>query len=264
MNRPHLKWLLPTLLLALPLTAEAWSTQTHKVIAVYATQNLAPKAKKQVERILGGPMADHATWLNTLKNSVKGSAAWHNIVLDENNKPARSGRDAISKIAEYEKVLRNRKHHSADEVATALKSLIHVVSDIHNPSHVLLKDVKRSFGFKFATTNNRTDAFAKRGTTTWRKFWNTTYSNRHRYFSVEWAAYDLAIYAERDKAEWSKGTPEEWAEGQGRECRPLYDIFTEDRTIGPEIINRMENIHDRGAARAALRLAALLNDIFAK
>lgn len=264
MNRALLKWVLSCLLLALPLTAAAWDKHMHETIACLASKNLAPKTKKQVERILGGSMADHATWLNTQKRAIDGSEEWHNILIDESNRPVKNGEEGLSKIAEYEKVLRNRKGHPSEEVAAALKGLIHIVSDMHNPSHVLFSDIPRSTGFRFATTNNRTDAFAQRGTTTWRKFWNDNYSTNKRSFSVEWSAYDLSVFAERDKAEWSKGTPDEWAEEQGRECRPLYDIFTEESVIGPEVINSMEEVYNRGAARAALRLATLLNTIFAK
>ena len=246
----------------LPLSGYAWNEHTHRAIAIYATENLKPKVKRQVEAILGGTMAEHSAWLNTQKRVVRGSARWHNIVLDEQNNPVGDERDGLTKIAEYERVLRNRRDHSTEEVATALKSLIHVVSDIHNPSHVVFTDIPRSRGFKFKTTNNRTGAFAHRGMKSWRHLWNITYPRRHRGFSVEWSAYDLSVYAEHDKAEWSKGTPHDWAIGQGAECRPLYDIITGEQVVTPDIINRLENIHDRCAARAALRLAALLNNIF--
>lgn len=264
MNRSLLQWALSCLLLVLPLSAAAWDEHTHEVIACLATKNLTPKTRKQVERILGGAMADHATWLNTQKRAIKGCDVWHNILLDENNHPIKSGQDGLSKIAEQEKVLRNRKSYSLMEVATALKSLIHIVSDMHCPSHVLFQDIPRSAGFKFATTNNRTDNFAQRGTISWYNFWNDKYSTNRRGFSTEWSAYDLSVYAERNKAEWAKGSPNEWAEEQGRECRPLYAIFTEGRVIGPEVTNSLEDMHNRGAARAALRLATLLNNIFAK
>ena len=264
MKSSLLRCTLCLLLAWLPLSGSAWNTHTHRAIAIYATENLKPKVKRQVEAILGGTMAEHAAWLNTQKKVVRGSAWWHNIVLDEQNNPVEGKTDALEKIAEAESVLRNRRNHSADELSHALKCLIHIVSDMHNPSHVIFTDIPRSRGFKFNTTNNRKGAFAHRGVKSWRHLWNITYPRRHRGFSVEWSAYDLAVYAERDKVEWSKGTPKEWAIGQGTECRPLYDIITGEKVVTPDIINRLENIHDRGAARAALRLAALLNDIFSK
>ena len=257
--------IIATVMLVIPLQTFAWSKFSHEVIALYATQKLHPKVKKQVERLLDDDMRSQSIWLNTLRDNgwAQHTAAWHKMILDANNNPVRGANDLLTQLERCEDVLRNRQSHKREDVVTALKTYIHLVSDMHNPARVIFEDIPRSKGFKFKTTNNRNDDFAHRGTKSWNNLWDGTYS-KHPGFTVEWATHDLSIFARENEVEWSKGTAAVWSEELGAEYRKLYDIFNETDVIDPRPINRMEEVYDRGKAKAALRLAAMLNDIFAK
>ena len=57
---------------ALAINACAWSTQGHQVIALLAEQQLTPKAKEQVQKLLalepGETLASISTWADEHRN----------------------------------------------------------------------------------------------------------------------------------------------------------------------------------------------------
>ncbi len=242
----------------------AWNDRMHHTIALIAEQQLEPKAKKRIEKILDSTLKDEAVWLNTLrrKPETRYTQPWHHLHLDENMMSVtQSKKDAAVQVERCADILRNRREHNDSTVIAALKIVVHLVGDMHCPSHVFFTGGPNLSKFSFGISNDRWDNPAT-SKTTWRAFWNNRYSTEHPGFTAELYAYDLSIYSRKHKEEWAKGDVRDWANDMGRECRWLHERIKPDSTINSELKCRLENVNDRCIAKAGLRLGALLNEVF--
>jgi hypothetical protein len=131
-----------TLLLAfLASTAHAWGTQGHQVVANLAYAQLTPKARAQVDRLLalepGETLASISTWADEHRNPA--TAAWHYINFPKNSCTYDAQRDCpdsncvVAAIDRQLAVLASNVPE--DKRLTALKYVVHLVADIHQPLH---------------------------------------------------------------------------------------------------------------------------------
>ena len=241
----------------------AWNNRMHYTVALIAEQQLDPKVKKRAEKILGAELQKGAIWFNTLRRNAetRHTQSWHNLHLDKNMMSVTTEEsDAVMQIERCADILRHSKQHKDSTVVAALKLIIHVVGDMHCPTHVYFQGGPALSKFSFGITNDRWDHPATRKTT-WRAFWNSWFSTEHPGFTPELYAEDLAVYYRKNKDEWAAGSVRDWANDMGRECRWLHDRIKPDCTINSEFKARLENVNDRCIAKAGLRLGALLNEI---
>ncbi len=140
--------------------AWAWGRLGHEAIGMLATELLHPTVRQQVKKILGSDeLADASLWLDEVRAASRGSgpllgdkeamafakkfpnnSKWHftNFPLgaDAYSEASRfaSPDDAIHAIHSAVAVLEGRSSRFTPE--QALRVLIHVVEDIHQPLHV--------------------------------------------------------------------------------------------------------------------------------
>ena len=247
-------------------TASAWNKFAQECIATLAEQNLTPEAKRQTESILGGSLASGAWWLQQRagKPETKYTGSWHFIsVTDDLRSLTQSEKDGVVQIERCTAVLRNRAEQNDSTVVATLKTLIHLVADMHNVSHVRIGGIPDSRkNFNLLVSNGKLGPKEATTPVSWRKFWDASLINRHASFSPELFALDLTLCYGEQKENVSKGSVREWAEDMGRLCAPLYEWAKPEAYMSREHNNRLELINDKTMARAGYRLAALLNDIF--
>lgn len=134
-------------LLGLSITLISWGFKGHRAIATIAQKHLSSNTAYLVSAYLKGEgMADVATWADENKNPK--TAAWHYV-----NLPLGLTREAFVKaISEsdnnvYTAILKTEaqlkdKNLSSEQKYEALKYLIHLVGDAHQPLHVSRKEDK--------------------------------------------------------------------------------------------------------------------------
>jgi len=124
-----------------PNTARAWGTQGHQVVANLAQMQLSAKAKREVDRLLalepGETLASISTWADEHRSPA--TAAWHYVNFPKNSCTYSAERDCpdgqcvVAAIDRQRDILAST---GADEVRLrALKYLVHLVADIHQPLH---------------------------------------------------------------------------------------------------------------------------------
>ncbi|MDO8772728.1 MAG: S1/P1 nuclease [Burkholderiaceae bacterium] len=135
-------------LLGLPLTAQAWGTQGHQVVANLAQARLSSPARREVERLLalepGETLASVSTWAD--KHRSPKTAAWHYVnfpcdschFVPERECP--DGKGVVYAIDEQLQTLTSQA--PAALRLTALKYLVHLVADVHQPLHAGYLDDK--------------------------------------------------------------------------------------------------------------------------
>lgn len=246
--------------------AWAWHTVGHDVISVLATERLTPEAKKQVEKILGGDILSNAQWLNTLKKdeATAHTKYWHNVTLDSSCRPTmKDDNDGLVQLERNIEILNNRTSHSDAEVKTALRTVIHLVQDLHCIAHIRFEDKPKQHNFSFYRPyKGRTDNIKKCPKMTWYKMWAKWYFDMHAGFSTEMFANEIRLIQGKNFEKYASGTPREWVEDMGRESRPILEVVKPDQIANDAYLLNHEVTHERCVAKAAVRLAVVLNEIF--
>ena len=252
-------------LMMVTVKASAFAPFGHHTITALADKYLTDKAKSEVQAILKSNMIKHSNWLNSLRKQEgkEHTKDWHFFVLDANGKSTTTAEnDGVVQLEKAIEVLRNRANHSEEAVNVALKTVIHLVGDIHCLSHIYIDGIEASRGFKFKNWNEVNGKGSNMWDAQWYNLWEQSYVNRYTFFTPQYYANDIDIYAREKRAEYEKGTPRFWAENSGEDVvRALKDFNT--GAIVPITVNHTyEFNHTKCMAKAAYRLAALLNDIF--
>ncbi|WP_140719435.1 S1/P1 nuclease [Pseudomonas sp. Hp2] len=128
--------------------AHAWGGQGHRLVARIADRELTPQAHAEVARLLAGEpdptLAGIASWADELRKSDpdlgKRSASWHYVNLGEHDcayEPARDcpdGNCVVEALRTQTALLADRSQPLAVR-RQALKFVVHLVGDIHQPMH---------------------------------------------------------------------------------------------------------------------------------
>jgi hypothetical protein len=131
------------LALLLPSPALAWGKTGHRVVAAIADTQLSGLARAHVREILGqGESLDEAAnWPDEMRSDPaqfwqKTSTPWHYVTVDGityDHAPAEG--DALEALNHFKRVLQDPTADLADK-QLALRFVIHIVGDLHQPLHV--------------------------------------------------------------------------------------------------------------------------------
>ena len=247
-------------------SAQAWNAKSSSSIAELAILHLTPEAKSQAEAILGGPITKNVSWLNVIrkKGMAQHTTNWHGVTVARNLRSMTSDEnDAVVQIERATAVLRDRANQSDSLVKASLRTLIHLVSDMHDISNIHIEGVPASLqNFTFKLSNGKSGKAHKLSDYSWKRLWSGYWIGRHSGFSPALYGEELDICYGKYKEALSKGNPRVWATDMARQSIVLYRWARQDAELSWEGLNRLEPVQDICLARAGFRLAALLNDIF--
>jgi hypothetical protein len=130
----------------------AWGREGHRLTALVAEAYLTPEARAQIKELLGNEtLADVAPWADTYRTSHPETALWHFVDIpkdqdkfDRNrdcpasaSDPKSPWRDCVTdRILYFEGRLGDETLSKADR-AEALKFLVHLIGDVHQPLHAI-------------------------------------------------------------------------------------------------------------------------------
>lgn len=122
-------------------SAQAWGFQGHQITGLIAESLLTDTAKRQVEQLLGKEsLAAATTYMDKQRSALSKrwhlSSHWHydNQALCKFQPYCLDGNCATYQIERFTSVLADRKASTSDR-AMALRLLIHMLGDIHQPLH---------------------------------------------------------------------------------------------------------------------------------
>jgi hypothetical protein len=129
---------------ALPAQAFAWGSGGHAIVAEIASRHLSARAKAEVSALLAGQGQASLAGISLWADMVKALGITHEpshvvrLPLDHSAydpaKVCKTGRCATAAVETYSAILRDRSKPGADRLA-ALKYLVHLVGDLHQPLH---------------------------------------------------------------------------------------------------------------------------------
>lgn len=136
--------------LALPLSpaAHAWGPLGHRLVARLADADLDSRARAEIDLLLRGEaeptLAGIANWADNLRENDpdlgRTSARWHYVNIGEHDcsyQPARDcpgGKCVIEAIRAQSAILADKNRPDAERLQ-ALKFVVHLVGDAHQPLH---------------------------------------------------------------------------------------------------------------------------------
>lgn len=146
--KPLRRLFVTAFLLLIAPAALGWSALGHRLIGELAQRHLTPAARAQVAELLAGEpdptLAGVATWADTLRDNdpelSKKTSRWHYVNFaagDCDYQPKRdcpNGDCVVAQIDAQRKILADRSQPLAAR-RDALKFLVHLVGDVHQPLH---------------------------------------------------------------------------------------------------------------------------------
>ena len=254
------------MLMAVSFEASAWGGFGHRSIAEIAERNLTPQAKANIEKYTKGtPLADYSVWMDMVRKEAPEYAhatrGWHASIVNTECKTSqairdkyRDGRDAVTGILEFEQMFKEREKMTDSAVMFALKSIIHMVGDMHCPAHVRFVDFENQGKFPIKFFNKKT---------TLHKVWDTSVLTRdHKGWSYKEYAAKLDKLSKGKIKRVTNGWVEDWLEESGRVVRPIiYDVKEGDE-LDEEFMSWGYPLAESQARKAGYRLAKVLNIFF--
>ena len=240
--------------------AAAFGPVGHEIVAEIAARELSPRARAEVERLLGerpaaNAMREWASWPDGLREwpGYGGSGPLHYVNFPDGDcryVPQRDCRNGRCVVGALERFVGELGAPGDDRLrADALRWVIHLVGDVHMPLHA-------GWG-RDRGGNDVQLQFEGRG---WNlhALWDSGLLRTRRLRSVPYAEALLAEPRPVSRIAWQGGAVRAWAE---ESCRIVRDagLYPANPRIGAEYIARHRPIVERRLVEAGLRLAALLD-----
>lgn len=260
---------------ALPAAAEAWGEAGHRIVGAIAEARLGASARATVRELAGElPLSSPriAAWADAQRDPA--TRAWHYVDIPFWSGRYLRARDcprdacAVAEVVRAEAVLSEADPRGgAVASADALRWLVHLVADLHQPLHAGDARDRGGNDLRVRLRNRREP------------------TNLHRIWDVEVVAplvagrrpeqvarEILARVPASDVAAWAAQTdPAAWAEESNREARAIYAELGREPGDGalvpltPFEYERAERARvETALARAGIRLAAALDRIAAR
>jgi hypothetical protein len=264
-------FLLFVLLLAAPRTGRAWGVLGHRAVARIAENHLTPTARRQVSQLLGvETMPLVSTWADELRSDPQYSATapWHYInvatgldfaaFVAQLNDPAllapAAPTNAYTALLQARRDLKDPKK-TTDEKRVALKFLIHIVGDVHQPLHVGHAEDKGGNDIKVT--------WRSRDETNLHSTWDGALVEYPGYSFTEMAAaYDHATPTEIKQ--WQKDEMPTWLFESYQLCTPAYAAAAANPKFDWHFYPTFGPVVQQQILKAGIRLAGVLNEIYDK
>ncbi len=260
-----------------PASAFAWAQLGHRMVGDLASTRLTPQAKAQVAQLLAGEidptLGGVGSWADDLRSTdperFKATSRWHYIDSKDGGcgfvlpRDCPDGNCIVSAIEAQRRILADRRQSTAAR-RDALKFVVHLVGDVHQPLHA---DNHPDAGGNQFQVSLRTDlapeSFARQNYV--KGVMGTNLHSVWDYYILASARLTEPQYVARlqpklpaltaDKI----GTPLSWAkESCGLiDARRLYPL---KHSMDHAYLASMRQLAERRIGTAAVRLAAVLNE----
>lgn len=246
--------------LGLSLSAYPWGQKGHDTVAFIAENHLSTRTKAVIDSLLGGKsIVYYSNWLDNASHTpeYEYSKTWHymNIDSDETYRSAMREKkgDVVRAITLNAEILADSLR-SADDKALALKMLVHLVGDIHQPMHMGRRADRGG--------NNVNVKFFGSKTNLHRAWDSQVLENGHKWSYSEWQQQiDRATPAEA-VAIIEGGNSFKWGEETYEITKQIYAETPYDTNIEYNYIARWTPVIEQQLLKGGLRLADLLNYLF--
>jgi len=253
----------------------AWGPQGHRLVARIAEGRLTPVARQNVRWLLdAAPLADVASWADAQVNELRQTGPWHYVNIPngaahyerDRDCPRQPGVAAGSRADRWRDCIVDRILYTEAQLAdvaldradraTALKFLVHLVGDIHQPLHALAdgrggNDIPVTlFGSATCGEGSRKAPCNLHG------IWDSGLMG-HRGMSDQRYLASLEGLVQARAQKGAGGTPAEWARESHDVARSA--LLRANADVDETYYRNHIGVVDERLAAAGLRLALMLN-----
>jgi len=258
-----------------PSPALAWGKTGHRVVAAIADTQLSGLARANIEKILGpGETLDEAAnWPDEMRSAPgqfwqKTSTPWHYVTLNGilyDHAPSEG--DALEALAKFSKTLRD-PHASLADRQMALRFIVHLVGDLHQPLHNGKCCDKGGNDVKVNWFGKPTNLHA---------VWDSQLVDEEQLSFTELAAKLERHISHDDVIKWWDINPRDWTSESAEIRDTLYPLpakpkpgqkLKKGEKLLPDLsypyVYKFTPVMERRLSQGGVRLAAYLNALFAQ
>jgi hypothetical protein len=218
---------------------------------------LTPEARRELTTLLdpGTTLADVSTWADEVRASRPNTGPWHYVNIPRGAPGYNAQRDCrrrcvVSALEQSLRLLQDPTKGTAIR-QEALKWVVHLVADLHQPLHAIKED------------RGGNDVLVQ---------FNGHPTNLHRLWDgdlIDWAYPNasalqdrvLAVLQASNWRAWQAGRPQDWAEETHRVAVEAVYLFPPSREIDDRYLEKALPVIHEQLSKAAVRLAWVLNRV---
>ncbi len=235
-----------------------WGPTGHRVIGLIAEKHLSKKARKNLEGILNKEtLAEVSTYMDFIRsdNTYKHMSPWHYCTIPDGKTYEEAGTpdegDAIVTIQRLLKELKSKKFTDEDE-AFALKCLVHLIGDIHQPLHVGNGEDKGGNDVDLEFFWSRSNLH---------RVWDSGIIDEQKYSYTEYVEW-INHPSNDQLSEWKSINVMDWVEESKKVRDQCYDTMPDNKKLNYRYnFDNIELVNQR-LLQAGIRLANVLNEIY--
>jgi hypothetical protein len=253
-------------LFALPSPAFAWGKTGHRVVAALADAQLSGLARAHVKELLGVESLDEAaTWPDDMRSAPgqfwqKTATPWHYVTLNGivyDHAPPEG--DALDALNRYRATLQDPNASLADK-QLALRFIVHLVGDLHQPLHVGKCCDKGGNEVKVKWFGRDLNLHS---------VWDSALVEEEQLSFTELAAKLQRHTSNADVLAWWDINPRDWISESAQLRETVYpERNRKDPKAPPELsygyAYKYTPLMEQRLKQAGVRLAAYLNDIYSR
>jgi len=255
----------------IPSPAFAWGKTGHRVVAALADAQLSGLTRAHVKELLGVETLDEAaTWPDEMRSAPgqfwqKTSTPWHYVTLNGviyDHAPSEG--DALEALNKYTATLKDPNASLADK-QLALRFVVHIVGDLHQPLHVGKCCDKGGNDVKVKWFGRDMNLHS---------VWDSALVDDEQLSFTELAAKLGRHTSNEDVIRWWDLNPRDWISESGQIRETIYPALPvagakgkDGKPAVPELsygyVFKFTPVMEQRLKQAGVRLAAYLNAVYA-
>lgn len=235
----------------------AWGQIGHRIVGEIAQTHLSRKAQRQIQKILGDEsLAMSSTWMDFIRSDTAYDYTHplHYTTIPDGKTYEEAGTveegDIIQTIERLIAELKAGKL-SQEEKVEALRFLVHLVGDIHQPLHVGRGDDKGGNDIKVKWFGEKSNLH---------RVWDSDIINGQQLSYTEYASM-INHPSSKQLENWQAANVREWAYESMDLRNQVYKLPEDGRLSYQYSYNTLASVEHR-LLQAGVRLAGVLNDIY--
>ena len=246
-----------------------WGANGHDIVASIAEQNLTKKARKELNKLLGGKsIVYYSSWMDNIQNSpywengYNKTKTWHYANVDKGltyqTMQKNENGDVVNGLEFLTKQMTDNYDNLTDSMRVDyLKMIVHMVGDLHCPMHA---------GRLSDRGGNGTRVSWFRSETSLHSVWDSKMIDSARKWSYSEWTEQLDRADKKYRKEISNGTYEDWFAETVEGAAEIYDYVESSTDRVPELsyqfVYDFSPLLEEQLMNAGYRLAHVLNTIF--
>lgn len=242
------------------LYAFPWGQKGHDVTAYIAENHLTPATLEAVTELLDGKSIVYwANWMDNASHTpeYEYTKTWHYKNIDDgmeySEAPLHPDGDIVRAIHQATETLHN-PDASREDKQLALKFLVHLMGDIHQPMHM---------GHASDLGGNRWTVKYFGRDSNLHSVWDSSVpESAHKWTYTEWNNQINRTTPQLEEEILEEGNPEKWGEETFEVCKSVYTLTPQGTDISYDYVGQWTPTVETQLLKGGLRLADVLNSIF--